>query len=336
MNYEGIIELLAHLNPDTPVGTPTAMRVGLGGLRTNLTVASFVRFLNGHRPTYKVVYTFEVKTRDTFLVSILIFGVLTIALPHSLIPTDTGNIILTVTAFLFGIIAGFYIVVTTTDYNSVKTILATETAQIIGLYDNVRVYDPASAKKIAERIDTYVRRNFDFELIDYARSTTREFEALEKAVRELPIKQELGMVYQEIRATMRAIVTAREQLVVLGTRTLSTLQWVILLVLGSLFILSLYAVRPDNLFFDLGAVAISSSMVLVLLLIRELDLYIWNERTFAFEIFERVFVAIGVLPYYPAESVEEKRIYPREKEYRIGVLLTKNPAGERRIETRLG
>jgi len=67
-------------------------------------------------------------TRNIFLLSVVLFVGLLFVIPNSFISADLGNTILTVVAFLFGIIAGFYIVVTTTDYNSVKNILASETA----------------------------------------------------------------------------------------------------------------------------------------------------------------------------------------------------------------
>ena len=93
--------------------------------------------------------------------SVVIFTGLLFVVPHAFIPAELGNTILTVIAFLFGIIAGFYIVVTTTDYNSVKNILATEAAGWISLYQNVAIYDKKAADQLALLIDSFIIHAFD-------------------------------------------------------------------------------------------------------------------------------------------------------------------------------
>lgn len=271
-------------------------------------------------------------TKSIFFISTIIFIALLFVIPGSFIPTELGNTILTVVAFLFGIIAGFYIVVTTTDYNSVKNILATETAGWISLHQNVLIYDKQVADKLSSLIDMYVRHTFDFEIIDYVKSTNNEFEVIKKLIRELPLKENLSSIYEKIRDIMDNVIVSRQQLTVLGGKTLSLFQWAILLALAIIFIFSLYGLRTGELFFDVVTVAISSSIVLVLLLIRDLDLYIWNEKTFGYDIFENVLKSIGQLPYYPAESLKAGRVHPSEKEYRIGTYIDFPKSIDRKIE----
>ncbi|MDO8492428.1 MAG: hypothetical protein Q7S34_02210 [bacterium] len=271
-------------------------------------------------------------TRNLFFVSVIVFIGLLFIVPNSFISNTLGNTILTVVAFLFGIIAGFYIVVTTTDYNSVKNILASETAGWISLNENVSIYDKQVSDELSILIDKYVRYAFDFEIIDYAKSTIDDVESIKKLVRELPLKESLSSVHQNIRNNIDVITTARQQLTVLGTKTLSSFQWAILWALASLFIFSLYGLRTGELFFDMVTVVISSSAVLILLLIHDLDLYIWNERTFSFDIFQNVFRSIGQLPYYPGESIKEGRVHPLEKEYRVGTYVNFLKSKERKIE----
>jgi len=133
---------------------------------------------------------------------------------------------------------------------------------------------------------------------------------------------------------MDVIILARQQLIVLGTKTLSSFQWTILWALATLFIFSLYGLRTGELFFDVVTVVISSSIALILFLIRDLDLYVWNEQTFGFDIFQGVFKSIGQLPYYPGESIVERRVHPMEKEYRVGTYINFPTSLERKIEIR--
>jgi hypothetical protein len=70
----------------------------------------------------------------------------------------------------------------------------------------------------------------------------------------------------------------------------------------------------------------------VLLLVRELDLYIWNEKTFGYEIFEQLLKTIGKLPYYPNPSIKAGRIHPKDSKYRVGYLTGTGESLNRRIE----
>jgi hypothetical protein len=151
-------------------------------------------------------------------------------------------------------------------------------------------------------------------------------------VQDIPLKKESSSVYKNIREAMDKIIISRQQLTVLGVKTIPPFLWFVLLTLSTLLAFSLYGLRSGELFFDIVTVAISSSVVLILSLIRDLDLYIWNEKTFGWDIFENVLKSVGQLPYYPAESLEDGRIHPTEKEYRIGTLLNFPKSLDRKIE----
>ena len=272
------------------------------------------------------------KTKFFYFISLLIFIALLFFIPPAFISSEHGNTILTISTFLFGIIAGFYIVVTTTDYNSIKNILATETAGWIELYHHVSLYDAGAAKKLSGLIDEYVRKTFDYEIIDYAKSTADEFDKIVGLVRFFPFQETRSSIFENIQDALEKVITTRQELTVLGTKTLSVFQWLILFALAALVIVSLYGLRTGEIFFDIVTVLISSSIVLILLLIRDLDLYIWNEKTFGYDIFENVLKAVGQLPYYPAESIKKKRVRPTEKEYRVGTFINFPKSLERKIE----
>lgn len=276
---------------------------------------------------------FVIRTEQVFVLSLIVFTTALFILPDSFISPDHGGTVLTITTFLFGIIAGFYIVVTTTDYNSIKNVLAVETAKLISLYQNVRLYDLNASGSLAERIDEYVRRNFDYEVIEYAHVTHIEFDSIVREIQVLPLMQDNSWLREKIQEILGEIITTRQQLTVLGTKTLSTFQWAVLYILGGLLILSLYGLRTGELFFDIVTVSISCAVVLVLFLIRDLDLYTWNEKTFSIDTFENVLLAIGKLPYYPSELIQSGRVSPEDEQYRVGVL-TGGPHHERTIEVR--
>ncbi|HEY4495031.1 MAG TPA: hypothetical protein VJC01_01115, partial [Candidatus Paceibacterota bacterium] len=211
------------------------------------------------------------KANYIFFASLFIFTILLFLLPIGFISSDLGNAILTISTFLFGIMAGFYIVITTTDYNSVKSILASETAALISLYQNVLIYDKQSAEKLSLLIDEYVRNTLNYEIINYVRNTHRQFQNIQSAVRDLPIHDNLSSVYESIRNDMSNFIIARQQLTVLGAKTLSIFQWVVIFVLALIPLVSLYGLRTGEIFFDIVTVIVSVAVALILVLIRDLD-----------------------------------------------------------------
>ncbi len=272
-------------------------------------------------------------SRNIFLASVIVFFAGLFVVPQGFVGSDSGSMLLTTIAFLFGILAGFYIVVTTTDYNMFKDTVAEETAGWISLYHNVMIYDRRVARKLSGYVERYIQRSYDCEIIEYVRWTRPEFEAINVLVRKLPAKSRLSPVYDEIRDLMEQIVKTRQKLTVLSTQTLSIFQWMVLYILSTLLVLTLYGLRDGNMFFSIATVAISSSVVLVLLLVRDLDLYLWNEKTFGYDIYQNVLQTIGKLPYYPVQTVESGRIKPTEKVYRVGQMLGRDEGHKKRTIT---
>ncbi len=272
------------------------------------------------------------KSKNIFFVSVLIFTALAIFLPSGLISPEQGNVILTVSTFLFGIFAGFCILVTTSDYNIVRGLAAEETSGWISLYQTLRVYDEKFAKEMKSIIERYIIRSFDYDFINYARETKEEFTQAVEYLVHLPVDEKESSVHQNVLDRVSDITIARQHLTALGKRSLSFLEWIVLLILSTTVVATLFGLRSGDLFFDVVTVAVSASIVLVLVLIRDIDRYVWNDGTFSFEVFNNVLLAIGTLPYYPAEFISEGIVFPHEKIYRVGSLISPGSSWERRIE----
>lgn len=269
--------------------------------------------------------------RKIFVASVVFFTGILFVIPPGLIDPNFGNTILTITTFLFGIFAGFCILVTTTDYTTVRSLASEETSHWISLYQTMRVYRDSFAEELRAIIEHYIIRSFDYDFLDYARETKEEFKTATEFLIRLPVDEKESSVHQNILDRLADITLARQNLTALGKRSLSSLEWIVLLVLAVTVVASLYTLRNGTLFFDFITVAVSASIVLVLVLIREIDKYTWNEGTFSFDVFNNVLTAMDGLPYYPAEFVG-KIIWPRESEYRVGTLISPGKSWERKIE----
>lgn len=275
---------------------------------------------------------FKIKIYLIFIFSLLFFSALIFLVPSGFIPTDLSNAILNTATFLFAILAGFCIAATITDYNDIRTNISQEIGGFISLYRNVYLYNQERAQELTLLIDTYMRRTFDYEIIEYAKKTELEFANIEHFIKNLPFEQQRDSIFQVILSAMENLTNSRQKLFVLNSRSIPKIQWIVLVTLALIIFFSLLSFPSDNLFFKAMIVVISACLVLVLRLIQELDLCIWNEETFAYELYQNVFKAIGQLPYYPAESIKKGRYISEEKEYRIGTLVNLETF-ERKIDT---
>ena len=258
------------------------------------------------------------KIHVSLFFSLLGFTALLFVISTDLIDFAYGEVVLTISSFLFGILAGFYIYVTTTDYTILKEVAAAETSAYISLFEQVRLYAPESLLELKEKIDSLVRKSFDHSFIEYPKETWQDYMNIKEMIQGLPFIPERSSIHQTLLGVLNELTIARQRLTVLATKSLSVFQWIVLCVLAFVVILTLVGLRNGSLFFDIVTVLISTAIVLVLLLIRDIDDYIWNESTFGFYIFENVLQTIGELPYYPAEDIAEGRIKPIESIYRVG------------------
>ncbi|MBI4433599.1 hypothetical protein HY632_02420 [Candidatus Uhrbacteria bacterium] len=268
------------------------------------------------------------RTRNVFFLALLCATIALPVAPLGFVDSDSAAILLTVGTFLFGIIGGFYIYVTSSDYVQTKGLIAVETAFWKSLFQSVSMYYAPAIPGFRKQLDVYLRRSLDFEILDYVRGSRREFEATVAMIRALPYIPERGSIHQVILTELDTITTARQQLLVLGTKTLTAFSWTVLGSLALLVVASLYGSRTGEWFPDVAAVLVTSALVLILLIIRDLDTYRWNERTFCFEIEEDLFRSIGMPPYYPEEAVRSGRVSPPDCRYRVGVFTRR---GTRRI-----
>jgi len=272
------------------------------------------------------------KIKVTFIIALVFFTFLLFIIPSRFINSEYGSTVLTVSTFLFGIFGGFCVAVTTTDYNNVRALAARETSAWISLYQIMRIYGKKYADGIRPYISRYIIRSFDYDFINYARETRNDFKPVMEYIKKVPIILSKSSIHQNMIDQMVELVAVRQELTALGKRSLSSLEWIVLCILSCIVIITLFGLRGGNIFFDFVTVAISSATVLVLLLIRDIDRYIWNEASFSFDVFNNVLLNLAELPYYPAEFIASGVVRPKEQKYRVGILKKPGQSWERKFK----
>ncbi|MEM4153049.1 MAG: hypothetical protein QXK80_02965 [Candidatus Pacearchaeota archaeon] len=252
------------------------------------------------------------------IITTIIFAFLVLIVPVGFIKTDISIIsaILTATTVLFGILAGFFIAATLTNYFRLQSLISEETAGLIALRDKCKVIDPKIAKEVEDAIDNYLIANFDYELIDFIDNTWQEFNEIQKLTEK--IRRDTD-VYSSLMDTRENLLKNRQEIALTTRQIIGIESWIILTVLALINAFLLFAIRDSSLISSIFTVLLSSATFLILFLLYDIDSNLFAEEHIAYKIYHRVFKEIGKLPYYTETSIKSGRVRPPKGEsYRIG------------------
>jgi hypothetical protein len=107
----------------------------------------------------------------------IVFVSLALVLPIQKSPVDIGSI-LSSTSIFYSILLGFYIAAAMANLSRLKTLVATETGALIGMYHIVKLSLPEKLQQTKDSIDTYLVKRFEYEVDNYTEPTTQEFFAI--------------------------------------------------------------------------------------------------------------------------------------------------------------
>jgi len=257
--------------------------------------------------------------RTTLWQKALVILVLCIALlfifPKNIVIQNISDLFAAV-AVIFGIIAGFFIAATFTNYFSLQSSVAEETSNLVALFEASIILDPKIKEELREAMDKYLIRLFDYELYDYDKSWP-EFENIVKITDK--IKKSDTSLYSYFLETRQNLRKSRKSAILTARKILGPAHWAILIILSITLIFLVYVMRDAGIFSSILTILISSAACLILFLLYDIDSDFFAEEKLAYDTYERAFEEIGKLPYYPQESLKNKRINPNGK-YRLGIL----------------
>ncbi len=267
-----------------------------------------------------------VKERWRFVFKILIPVVLFL-LPFFLPLFEYGfnfEALLLVTPIAFAVLAGFFIATATTNYLNLQTLVAEEDATLISVYNLSKLIDPERAERVAEAIDQYLMKAFDFQFSEYTDFTITEFDPIIESIDAIqpvsptPVQEAVLPYLHELKSGLfktRQIITLTAPRIVLGSH------WFILGTLAAANVVLLFGLRNGSLILNVVLGLTSIAMYLVLVILYEIDGDLFQEENMAYLNSQKVFRAIGRLSYFPADAIKQGRVQKKHlpSRYRIGI-----------------
>lgn len=229
--------------------------------------------------------------------------------------------VLTVATFLFAILIGFFLTRLNSRYDTIRDLVVSEDANMKILYLTAKAYGPAFTKELAEVIDDYYIIAFDSDLNDYSsRASEATFQKIWSTVTEKN-QHRSESSFQCLLVALAEIEKSRTGTAAISIQKLGTGEWATLLVLATIILVSILGLGSDTLALQVMNVLLSSTLVLVLLIIRDLqNLLLGGKTLWAEESGQEVLETMGKLRYYNKYYLDQGiNVVPeRVKEYRLG------------------
>jgi hypothetical protein len=214
-------------------------------------------------------------------------------------------------AFLFGILLAFTIARTRERLALVQDLVATGNAILHTIHQSVAVFGDDEALRVRDLIDRHLISQIDYQLVDYHRATASHLELMEEVYALVPRNRQQESVYRVLVDLCARLEVDRALIEAATGQELSSLEWSGLFLLLFL-LLGLIAVLPGGTV--LGALVsgvTAGTLVTLMILLRKLDLLRWHERVSIWEPTARLFRSMGRDPYVPRDVIRSGRFQPR-------------------------
>jgi|GEM_PF-1711279 len=262
------------------------------------------------------------------ILTIVVIGLLAYFLPVSQNPLDIGNLLAAASIF-YSILLGFYISAAMSNLSRLKTLTATETGGLVGVWRIVKLSLPERLEQTTEAMDRYLIKRFDYEIHEYALPTTNEFFAIFDVLKGANGKSEgESAAINYIAEAMYYLAQARREMTLAGAKLLTTSTWFVLIVLSLVILISLFFMRDGSFESFIFTTLLGASAIMSLFILQDVDGNLLGEEDFSIATYQVIFDTIGRPHYYPTKYIKTGRFKPTVAQYRTGnsneVRLVKN------------
>ena len=213
-------------------------------------------------------------------------------------------------AFLFGLLLAFTIVRTRERLALVQDLVSKGNSSLLSIHQMMATFEGSRAGEIRDLVDGHLVDQIDYRLVDYAEATSSHLRLTEAIYALDPATRQEEAVYKELLSLCSTMSSDRALIEAAVGQALSPLEWTGLLLL-LLVLVGLLAVLPGGTIAGALVVGLlSAALITLMVLLRKLDLLRWHERVTIWEPTTRLFRSMGRHPYVPREVIAHGRHRP--------------------------
>lgn len=272
-------------------------------------------------------------TKGSFI-ALIILTILGFVLPVQE-PIEGLDLVLTVTTFLFAILIGFDLSRLYLRYTNVRQAIAEEDARMLSFFAKSKIHSKQFSDKIKKLISQYYINALDFGIWKsegyYYKPTAKYFLSLYDEMEKIKKHCHEG-TYESMLDDLSYAESARNKSSVFIYSKISLRKQYFLFVLSFIILFCLFFnVRGLEIYSKIITILLSSSLVLIILILRDLNNFMLQSKGVVVESRQEVLEFIGESRYYNKLNIKRGYIsVPKDvKEYRLGL---HKPGEKQKIE----
>ncbi len=267
----------------------------------------------------------KIKTKYSITIVMVLSFLLVFTIPTQAQVTEGVNAILGMVGLLFAILVGFFITDLWSRFQRIRDGVAVEVSGLQTYYLFVQVLGKFPrhkewARRQQDIIDKYVREFFYVEWSDYGKIDPHFNEIIKSLgdIKKLETNKEVE-TYTNLLPLLNEVTTAREKLFMYGKDKLSKMEWMVVLFLAVIIIFSIFIIRTPDLPSLFLSGTLISTVIILLLIMRDLNDLSFGEEMVSFEPYETILDVIGKPRFYLKKDIKSGRATPPKNiKYRIG------------------
>jgi hypothetical protein len=252
--------------------------------------------------------------------TIIVVSLLNYAIPKIELNVNI-ELLITITTFLFAILAGFFISRLNNRYDRIRGLTSSEDALLLSFFNASKIYGNKFSEEIKEIIDKYYINCYDHPVSGAYRQTAPQVQKLWDKMKEIG-KHKSDSLYQLLCQSLVDLEKARKESSATYNERMSFGQWLVLILLSAIIITGLFLIRTGTLTSSIITVLLTASIILVLLITRDLNNFMLGGSPLMEESGQEVLDAIGKERYYHEYFIKKGISHPHKnqniKKYRLG------------------
>lgn len=268
-------------------------------------------------------------------IALVFFIIIVLVVPEPSGLSSVGVLFGAVT-FVFATMSGFFLTRLNHRFDTVRNEISAEDADFLSLYYYSKVIGGKVHEHVRKTIDEYYLTVFEYSISRYHLPTRDEYQALYEIFRikgEDEDNSRIRAVYENVASLLTDIERHRNVIARAGEERLTGSMWLIVNILALLVIFSIFLLRDSTLFFDLAAVLLSTTVVVIVALMHDLERFRLGGVPLAAESGYEMFEALGLPRYVPEDKLKSGKIKIPKGITQVRVGRVDPETGERILET---
>ncbi|MCK4670386.1 MAG: hypothetical protein KAT43_04215 [Nanoarchaeota archaeon] len=240
------------------------------------------------------------------LLVLLIFIVMAVYIPGNG-PSNLIIALLSVATFLFGIFSAFVMQNRHRRLNELRSNMRKDDANYVNIYKLSSIFGKKIQNQVKKHIDDYLVATLDYELKDYHK-TNKPFLRLYDFIVKLKAKtSKQRLALDRMLAVIENANVNRKYIEYLVRNTMLKFKWFTLIGLLGVILFSMFYINTNSWPSIVITVLLSTSIAMLLLILRELDALIWKEQKWIWDPIHQLFQELDLVPYYPEKIITLKK-----------------------------